>query len=303
MKIDLPGLQSREPAAGSTASPGPDVVLVTPTAAPEVPELVPAPPELVPAPPVSAPAYDPPRKSRGQRVGQKSRKLHRTSKETPEQKLANRDQQAALIKSLVRDLPAKMGNMAEDGYSRALMAYISTLGDPEQTSRLTQVGVERIRRWAEADGWNEKISALLSVKKEQGQQMFAIELNRLMNLTQAVRLRGLLDEVLTRLMCQEEDLADWLSVKSKDACNVTAKPLLDLAKAIQSVQQATYMALGDQAAERIAAGKKDKDGKDENQQEPSLALFQTLTQMHAKMQPPVLRGAEIPPVRELPPET
>jgi len=218
---------------------------------------------------------------------------------TPESK-ENRRWNA--LKGLVRDLPAKLGHMAEDGYSRALMAYLSTLGDPVQTGRLTGVETEQIRLWAEADGWNAKITDLLTVKKEKGVAAFAIELNRLMNLTQAVRCRGLLDEVLTRIMTNEEDLADWLSNKTQHATNTTAKPLLELARAILAVQQATYMALGDQAPERAAAAKLEEKEDEDKPQEPHLALFSTLAQLTARNPIPVLRGVELPPVRPTPPE-
>jgi len=215
---------------------------------------------------------------------------------------ALKNRKLAALKDLVRDLPTKLGHMAEDGYSRALMAYLSTLGDAVQTGRLTGVDPEKIRNWAEADAWNVKITALLTIKKEKGVQAFAVELNRLLNLTQAVRCRGLLDEVLTRIMTNEDDLASWLSVKSQHAVNTTAKPLLELARAILAVQQATYMALGDQAAERVAASKSEEKEEDSKVQEPHLALFSTLAQLAARTPMPVLRGVELPPARTQPPE-
>ena len=167
----------------------------------------------------------------------------------------------------------------ETGLDRSMLAYLSNLGDTQKAADYLGVKKEILEKQVELHGWKEKLKKLLQVRDQKGQAEFAREINRLMNLTQAVRIRALIDCLLKRVTKDDLSMEDLITVKAKHGNNISFRALAELTKAMQICHQITYAALGDQTSERLF----DKDvavKKGEGiEEESSLAVFRTLTQL------------------------
>jgi len=143
----------------------------------------------------------------------------------------------------------------DQGYSKALLTYISFGGDTTKTA--AALGLER----AEIDalearhGWEGKLATLEALRKEKGPEAMAKELNRTINFVQAVRVRELLDRIISQ-MSEGDDkaLVGMMMVpNAKGDRFFQTRALTDLTKAVQTCQSMTYLALGDMVSEREAA--------------------------------------------------
>jgi len=177
-------------------------------------------------------------------------------------------------------------------YSRNLIAYLTHLGDAEKAGAAIRVSPAVLRKEAAEGDWDAKVTTLLEIREKEGQHAFAKQLNRLLNLSQAVRMRTIIDSVLKHICTDEAAFRDFLSIPTKAGRAFSAKALLEISKAIQAVQQSTYAALADQTTERIFDK---KEGRDDTSEAPQLGVFKALTQLsHVSTPelPPASRGNE-----------
>lgn len=174
-------------------------------------------------------------------------------------------------------------------YSRSFLAYLTCLGDITKAASTAGVTAVQMAKEVAEGKWELKLQALLEVREKQGQHAFAKQLNRLMNLTQAVRLRTIVDMVMKHITENEAAFRDFLTMPTKAGRSFSARALLELARAMQSAHQVTYLALADQTQERIFDKKNKPEG--EEDEAPQLSVFKALTQLAHATQTPISPAA------------
>lgn len=165
---------------------------------------------------------------------------------------------------------------SEDFYDRSLLAYLSNLGDVAKAAQVSGIPEERLQAQVVANKWDERLRQLLEVREKKGQAEYARQVNRLLNLTQAARLRALVDVVLQRATKDEQSMQHFLSAPTKFGPVFSARAFADLAKAAQLAQAMTYAALGDGTTERLF---NKKHGTAEEEESPQLSVLKALTQL------------------------
>lgn len=136
--------------------------------------------------------------------------------------------------------------------STIFLTYLSFFGDVEKTSIALDIAAEYITKLADAENWASKVAALVTMRKDQGADAVARELNRTVNYVQSVRLRNIIDRTLREITKDEDAFENFLTSYGKDSTNRSCKALTELVKAAQTVQLMTYSALGDTCSERTA---------------------------------------------------
>lgn len=127
------------------------------------------------------------------------------------------------------------------------MCYASFSGDVEKTAISAKVPADIIRSLEHDFDWTTKLRRLKSGAGVSDAEKTA---NRAVNYLQAQRLRDVLEESL-RLLEDPEKLAlalvKFKLTKEGDVAGIEVSPkaLLDLTKALESVQNMSYRALGD----------------------------------------------------------
>lgn len=131
------------------------------------------------------------------------------------------------------------------------LTYLSCLGNVQKTAAALMLDVSFVEMLAKREGWEVKVKALLALRKEQGAEALARELNRTVNLVQAVRLRNVIDQIIRRITDDTASFEDFISSRSAKCDNVSMRNMTDLVKACESIHRMTYQALGDSLSERI----------------------------------------------------
>lgn len=127
------------------------------------------------------------------------------------------------------------------------MCYASFSGDIEKTAISAKVPADIIRSLEHDFDWQTKLRRLKSGAGVSDAEKTA---NRAVNYLQAQRLRDVLEESL-RLLEEPDELVKMLvhfkytKEGDVDTLAVNPKALLDLTKALESVQNMSYRALGD----------------------------------------------------------
>lgn len=129
--------------------------------------------------------------------------------------------------------------------SKVFLAYLSLQGDVQRTAFACDMDVETVRDLALGEQWASKI-AQSSVLREQDTN-FQINLNRALNFVQARQLSGLVDAVLKKLSDPVE-LDAALTTVTKNGSTFSTKPITDLVRAAEMIQNMTSRALGDVGA-------------------------------------------------------
>jgi hypothetical protein len=136
-------------------------------------------------------------------------------------------------------------------YTPLFLLAASLDGNLEQTALLGGVSLAELDVIASRLRWGERFVALRETRDNEGPDAMARELNRLTNLSQAQRTRDLIDRALEHFSAA--DINHLTEIRSEKASNYSAKVLVDLVKASETVQNLTYRALGDTATERAAS--------------------------------------------------
>jgi hypothetical protein len=154
-----------------------------------------------------------------------------------------------------------------------MLLYLAFLGDADRTAAAAGVDVNDVRELASLNRWDLRVTQLRVVKRNEGADAFAQELNRTQNLVQAFRLRGIIDSVVKLISSSPSELDAFLTqVSPKGGKIKTMKPLMELTKAAQVVQSLTYAALKDTVRERL---KEEQEGTDADGR-VSLAILRAL---------------------------
>jgi curved DNA-binding protein CbpA len=121
-------------------------------------------------------------------------------------------------------------------------------GSAEVVSRATGIRKNVIEALAHDYQWDMLAGGKLALQDKELEK----KINRAQNYLQAVRLRGLLDSVMSHLTAEEnkEKLESTIFTTSdKGEPKIGAKGLVELAKAYETLHNITYRALGDKEAE------------------------------------------------------
>lgn len=144
--------------------------------------------------------------------------------------------------------------------SQIFQTFIAFCGDVDKTAVALNIDPIVIKDLARAEGWAKKIDEWTKLREGDPRDA-QIQINRAVNYVQAHRLRSILDKVVSQLKDKEAAaLVDLLTRTGKAGTEFSARPLADLAKAIECCQLMTQRALGDTEAERPDAGETGKRG-------------------------------------------
>jgi hypothetical protein len=152
------------------------------------------------------------------------------------------------------DLPARKESL---DVSRIFLAYLATCGDVAQTADIAMCKIADVLFLARTEMWDQKLSEsqLSRGPSPEKAKDRAREVNRMANYIQAIRLRALIDKSLQWIYENEENVHKFCSEVNKQGNRVfSTKPVLDLAKAAETVQGMTYRALGDVVADEAGPG-------------------------------------------------
>lgn len=138
--------------------------------------------------------------------------------------------------------------------------YVVLVGDVQKVAAATDLPEEVIQELADSEGWTEKVRRI-SVQSRSGKPGdWERAQNRALNFVQVHQLRRSLDHVIAHITKKvgENQMLELIQHNTADTTNYTAKLFTELAKALQSLHEMSYSALGDTVRERDAEG----DGKD-----------------------------------------
>lgn len=152
------------------------------------------------------------------------------------------------LAAIDQDLPSRKDQL---DVSKIFLAYLATSGDAAEAAEIAQCKIADVLYLAKTELWDKKLSESQIARgpspekaKEKGR-----EINRMANYIQAVRLRALVDNTLQWIFENEENTVKFCQEVNKQGKKVfSTKPVLDLAKAAESIQNMTYRALGDTIA-------------------------------------------------------
>lgn len=140
--------------------------------------------------------------------------------------------------------------------ARAWMCYAAFSGDLEKTAIASKVPLAALVALEHDFNWVAKLKRLKTGAGESDAERVA---NRAVNYLQAQRMRDVLEDALRLLSDPEELLRQLVKFKfaadgAVERIDVNPKAVLDLAKALETVQNMSYRALGDKiptAAETV----------------------------------------------------
>lgn len=128
------------------------------------------------------------------------------------------------------------------------LLFVSFEGDLEKTLAVSGLSRPDVEALAAKEGWAQRFEQLKLVRAERGPEAMLIELNRHANYQQALKVRDLVGKAVDAAL--GADVNALLYSQTQAGANFTAKGLSDLAKAVQTVQDLTYKALGDLQGDR-----------------------------------------------------
>jgi hypothetical protein len=153
-------------------------------------------------------------------------------------------------------------DLARIDQARLWMSYVAFSGDLERVAKAAKVPVSAIASIEHDFDWTAK---LRKMKNGSGAEESEREANRAVSYMQAQRMRDLIEKSISLLEDPEALLRSLVKIKflregDVEEVVVSPKALLDLAKALESIHNACYRALGDVAARKAdpVAEKTDK---------------------------------------------
>lgn len=143
------------------------------------------------------------------------------------------------------------------GREQAFLLYASFCGDVERTAHAINVAPTAVIDMAESGKWNEKLKSIIALKRSAAPGDLERGINRALNFVQAHRYRLFLERVINRLtdMTPAEFegylLVDEFNPKTgQTKSSINARPLADLASALEKCSAMSYQALSDTAQDR-----------------------------------------------------
>lgn len=174
-----------------------------------------------------------------------------------------------------------MEHAIEDGSlidrEQVFLLYTTFCGDVERTAHAVDLRPVDILKMAEEQGWNEKLAAILKLKKSNRPGDVERGINRALNFTQCHRFRLFLERVMRKLAAMgDQEMEDYIfnEAAAKDgsiAKKLTTRALADLASAMEKCQAMSYQALSDTAQDRAKRDEAGHDGESGGQLHAQIA--------------------------------
>jgi len=197
------------------------------------------------------------------------------------------------------------GNPEEKFYfdrQQAFLIYAKFTGDVEKTAHSLNVSPLDIISIAKSEGWDDKLAAIIKLKKSGKPGDIERGINRALNFVQAHRMRCFLERMVCKLEnMSDEELFEYCfqeTVKQgKDGSvtktkGITTRPFADLASALEKVHATTYAALSDTAADRTAR-KEQQAGEETTTQEIHSAISKAMAEARANTPAGLLFDAQL----------
>lgn len=152
--------------------------------------------------------------------------------------------------------PIDPETQAEIDRPQVFLLYATFCGDVEKTAHAVGLRPIDILRVADEEKWNDKLKAILELKKSNRPGDIERAINRALNYVQANRMRLLVERVLHKLsMMTGHDLEKYIFTEHEPKTGLpfsklTTRALADLASALEKAQAMTYLALGDTTQDR-----------------------------------------------------
>jgi hypothetical protein len=135
--------------------------------------------------------------------------------------------------------------------SQIFLVFMSLVGDVEKTALACDLDPDVVRALAEQEGWTEKIRRVSLLSKSEKAGDYEKCVNRALNFAQAHIFRSMVQKVLDNLSRQDgNQLLTTLSSVKAGAVTYSAKLFSDLASAMEKAHHLSYLALGDETANR-----------------------------------------------------
>lgn len=170
---------------------------------------------------------------------------------------------------------------------QAFLLYATFCGDLEKTAHALNIRPAQVLAMADEEGWNNKLKAILDLKKSARPGDIERGINRALNFVMAHKFRMFLERVLFRItgMSQPEFDKYLLQHESKDGTfdRMTTRSLADLASAMEKAHAMSYMALNDTAPER--ARRKTTDDDSTSSGELNVRIAEAMAQVRASKTP------------------
>lgn len=137
------------------------------------------------------------------------------------------------------------------------LLYASFCGDAQKTAFAADTTVDNVLQLAVEGRWDERLRAILELKKSQKPGDVERAMNRALNFVQAHRMRLILEAMIKRITALSPDQLREATTSyhvGKDGAVLSAtlntRPLADLAAALEKCHALSYAALSDTAADR-----------------------------------------------------
>jgi hypothetical protein len=143
------------------------------------------------------------------------------------------------------------------GRENAFQLYAIFCGDVTKVSHALNVPPEAIQAMAISGKWDSKLAAIIALKRSADPQDIERAVNRALNFTVAHRFRLHLEKILNRLTdMTPTELESYLLQDTFDPrtgttkSQISTRPLVDFAGALEKMSAMTYAALCDHATDR-----------------------------------------------------
>lgn len=191
--------------------------------------------------------------------------------------------------------------------AQVFLLYSTFAGDVERTAHASGLSAAAVIDLATSCGWNEKLKAILALKRSAAPGDVERSLNRCMNFVQAHRMRLFVDRLLLKLSIMDNDALDeyfFTGPETKGGSKpkaLSTRALADLASAMEKCAAMTYQALADTATDR--AGRDEGEGGGDSSGAIHAAIAKAMSEVGRDLSPQaLLMDAQLAVAKQIAPE-
>lgn len=192
--------------------------------------------------------------------------------------------------------------------AQVFLLFSTFAGDVERTAHASGLSPSAVIDLATNQGWNEKLKAILALKRSAAPGDVERGLNRAMNFVQAHRMRLFVDRLLLKLSNMDNNELDEYFFTGRET-QLSRKPkalstraLADLASAMEKCSTMTYQALADTATDR--AGRDEGEGGGDSSGAIHAAIAKAMSEVGRDLSPAgLLADAQLAVAKQIAPES
>lgn len=168
--------------------------------------------------------------------------------------------------------------------SQIFLVFMSLVGDIERTALALDLDPDVVRALAEQEGWTDKIKRVSLLSKSEKAGDYEKAVNRALCFAQAHIFRSAIQRLLDVIARQDgNELLSTISQVKAGQVSYSAKLFSDLASAMEKAHHLSYLALGDETANR---------GGVEGEEEKAGTMAEVHASVLAALNHPIAAGAE-----------